>query len=404
MKWSLKLGRFLGIDVHLHFTFLLLLVFIGAAHWMTGGGPQAALAGLSFLALLFLCVLLHEYGHALMARRFGIATREITLLPIGGVAQLERMPDRPLQELWVALAGPAVNVVIAAGLAFWLTLSGGWAPLASLSTTDGPLLERLLAANLFLIGFNLLPAFPMDGGRVLRALLAMRLPYVRATRIAARIGQGMAVVFGLVGLLGHPLLLFIAVFVWLGAAQESAAAELKTSFANARSGDAMITDFRLLAPRSTLGEAAEHMLAGEQRNFPVAERGRVMGAWANCFTVGALITLHQADLFAALREHGELAPVDQVMRRNFATVDATVPLAESFAKVQGDNEALVLVIDGERVVGLLTPENVIEFHLVSAALAPRRPDRTTPPPASESPRSLPPVLHGFATPAIEAPR
>lgn len=392
MKWSFKLGRFLGIDVRLHLSFVLLLVFIGAAHWMAGGGPQEALAGLLFLSLIFLCVLLHEYGHALMARRFGIATREITLLPIGGVAQLERMPDRPLQELWVALAGPAVNVAIAGGLALWLTLSGGWEPLAALGTTDGPLLERLFAANLFLIGFNLLPAFPMDGGRVLRALLALRLPYARATRIAARIGQGMAVVFGLVGLFANPMLLFIAVFVWLGASQESAAAELKSSFGNARAGDAMVTDFRLLASDSSLGEAAEHILAGDQRDFPVVENGRVVGA------------LHHTDLFEALREHGEFAPVARVMRRDFATVDAAAPLAEAFAQVQRDHETLVLVVEGESVVGLLTPENVVEFHLVRAALAPRRTDRDTPPPPFASPRNLPPVLHRFATPATGGTR
>ena len=389
MKWSFTLGRFLGIDVRLHVTFLLLLVVLGALHWTAGGGPQAALSGLLFLSLLFLCVLLHEYGHALMARRFGIATREITLLPIGGVAQLERLPERPLQELWVALAGPAVNVAIAGALAVGLTASGGWAPLATLGTTDGPLLERLFLANLFLVGFNLLPAFPMDGGRVLRALLALRLPHARATRIAARIGQGMAVVFGLVGLFGNPMLLFIAVFVWLGAAQESAAAELKNSFGDAHASDAMVTDFRLLAPDTTLGQAAAHILAGDQRDFPVVQGGRIVGA------------LHHADLFVALREHGELAPVERAMRREFATVDATAPLAEAFAHAQRDREALVLVLEGERVVGLLTAENVFEFHLVRSALAPRRGGFNPPAPPA---RNLPPLLRRFAGPTTEATR
>ena len=377
MKWSLKLGRFLGIDVHLHVTFLLLLVFIGAAHWVTGGGPQAALAGLLFISLLFLCVLLHEYGHALMARRFGIGTREITLLPIGGVAALERLPDRPLQELWVALAGPAVNVAIAGALGLWLALSGSWEPLAALGTTDGPLLERLFVANLFLVGFNLLPAFPMDGGRVLRALLALRLPFVRATRIAARVGQGMAVLFGLVGLFGNPMLLLVAVFVWLGAAQEGNAAELKSSFADARAGDAMVTDFRVLAPGATLGEAAGLLLSGEQRDFPVAAHGRVVGV------------LHQADLLAHLRTRGEWAAVEEVMRRDFAAVNVDAPLAEAFAQTQSENGSLVVVVEEGQVVGLLTPENVAEFHLLSAALAPRRPHWVV---RSAAIRRLPPFL------------
>ena len=204
MKWSLKLGRILGIDVYVHFTFLLLLGFVSLAHWMTERSLEAALTGLLFFTGLFACVLLHEYGHALAARKYGIATRDITLLPIGGLARLERMPDKPSQELVVALAGPLVNVIIAAGLFLGLTLSGTWQPLATLTTTNGNLLERLLAVNVFLVLFNLLPAFPMDGGRVLRSLLAMQLDYARATRIAARIGQGMALVFGFIGPLTNP--------------------------------------------------------------------------------------------------------------------------------------------------------------------------------------------------------
>ncbi|MCU0787797.1 MAG: site-2 protease family protein, partial [Verrucomicrobia bacterium] len=186
--WSFRLGRLFGVDVYVHFTFILLLGFIGVAHGLAQRSWDAALNGVLFFAGIFLCVLLHEFGHVLAARRYGIKTRDVTLLPIGGVARLERMPDKPAQELAVALAGPAVNVVIAAGLALGLGLGGGWQPLAALSTTGGNLFERLLFANLFLVAFNLLPAFPMDGGRVLRSLLAMRMSAVRATHIAATVG------------------------------------------------------------------------------------------------------------------------------------------------------------------------------------------------------------------------
>ena len=230
MKWSFKLGRILGIDVYVHFTFLLLLGFVGLAHWLPGRSLEAALTGMLFFAGLFVCVLLHEYGHALAARKYGIATRDITLLPIGGLARLERMPEKPSQELVVALAGPLVNVVIAVGLFVGLMLTGNWQPLSSLTTTSGNLVERLLVVNVFLVLFNLLPAFPMDGGRVLRSLLAMRMEYARATRIAARIGQGMAALFGFAGLFGNPMLLLIALFVWIGAGQEAAAVEMKSSF------------------------------------------------------------------------------------------------------------------------------------------------------------------------------
>ena len=222
MKWSWKIGIFAGIAVYMHATFILLLGWIALSHWMQYKSLLPTLTGVAFIIALFLCVVLHEYGHALTARRFGIATRDITLLPIGGVARLERMPDKPNQELWVALAGPAVNVVLAALLGAYLFLTGHFEPVNQIGLTHGVFLERLLFANLFLVGFNLIPAFPMDGGRVLRALLAKRMEYLRATQIAAGVGQGLAFLFGFVGLFTNPFLVFIALFVWIGAAQEAA--------------------------------------------------------------------------------------------------------------------------------------------------------------------------------------
>jgi Zn-dependent protease len=219
MKWSWKIGTLAGIELRIHVTFLLLLGWVGARHWMLGKNTDAALSGVGFILALFGCVLLHELGHSLAARKYGIPTRDITLLPIGGVARLERMPEKPGQELWVALAGPAVNVVIAAVLFAWLSLTHGWAPLSQLHVAAGPFLERLLVANVSLVLFNLIPAFPMDGGRVLRAVLASRMEYVKATQIAAGVGQGLALVFGFAGLFSNPMLLFIALFVLIGASQ-----------------------------------------------------------------------------------------------------------------------------------------------------------------------------------------
>ena len=288
MKWSFKLGRILGIDVYIHFTFMLLLGFVGLAHWLPERSLEAALTGMLFFAGLFVCVLLHEYGHALAARKYGIATRDITLLPIGGLARLERMPEKPLQELVVALAGPLVNVVIAGSLFVGLMLTGNWQPLSSLTTTSGNLVERLLVVNVFLVLFNLLPAFPMDGGRVLRSLLAMRLEYARATRIAARIGQGMAALFGFAGLFGNPMLLLIALFVWIGAGQEAAAVEMKSSFSGVRVREAMLTDFQTLSPTETVAEAARLLLAGSQQDFPVVENGRVVGVLTHVRLFGSL--------------------------------------------------------------------------------------------------------------------
>ena len=246
MRWSFKLGRILGIDVYIHFTFFLLLGFIGLTQWMASRNPGSAVVAVLFFLSLFACVLLHEFGHALAARGYGIHTRDIVLLPIGGVASLERMPEKPRQELWVAFAGPLVNVVIAAGLFIGLTLKGPWE--FSLTSLHASLAERLLAVNVFLVLFNLLPAFPMDGGRVLRAILAMRLPYARATRVAATVGQAMAFLFGFLGLFTNPMLIFIALFVWIGASQEAAAVEMQSSISGARVRDAMLTQFRTLQP------------------------------------------------------------------------------------------------------------------------------------------------------------
>ncbi|HSK87938.1 MAG TPA: site-2 protease family protein, partial [Anaerolineales bacterium] len=208
MKWQWKIGTFAGIDVFVHATFLLLIGWIGYSHWLQFGTIAKVVEGILFILALFLSVVLHEYGHALTARRYGIKTRDITLYPIGGVARLERMPDKPIEELWVALMGPAVNVVIAAILFVYLYVTGGLAQITDLTVASGSFLTRLMVVNITLVIFNLLPAFPMDGGRVLRALLAMRMEYVRATQVAASIGQGLAFLLGLFGLFNNPFLLF----------------------------------------------------------------------------------------------------------------------------------------------------------------------------------------------------
>ena len=377
--WSIKLGRLLGIDVYVHFTFLLLLGFIGVSHWMAEQSPAAAANGMLFFVTLFGCVLLHEFGHALMARRYGIQTRDITLLPIGGLARLERMPEKPMQEFWVALAGPAVNVVIAVALAAWLSLTNSWQPLSSLSATSGNLFERLLVANVFLVLFNLLPAFPMDGGRVLRSLLALRMEYARATSIAATVGKGMAVIFGFVGLFSNPMLLLIALFVWIGATQEAAAAQMKSSFSGATVREAMLTDFRGLSPQDSLADATQLLLAGSQTDFPVVNAGRVVGI------------LDHGALFQALRERGDLALVGDVMRSEFVTLRADQSLEEALTEVRAEGGLTMAVTEEGRFVGLLTPENVGEFFMIRRALANRPPVPPRLPPVI----AVPPIIPGL---------
>ncbi|MDB5310454.1 MAG: Peptidase [Gemmataceae bacterium] len=355
MGWSWRLGRIAGIDVYVHFTFLLLLAWVALAHYLPSGDLAEAVAGLVFVLAIFGIVVLHELGHALAARRYGIRTRDITLLPIGGVARLERMPEDPRQELVVALAGPAVNVVLAAGLFAGLALGGGLAPPGEAARVGGGFLAQLFWVNVSLAVFNLLPAFPMDGGRVLRALLAMRLDYVRATQVAARVGQGMALLFGFLGLFGNPFLLFIALFVWIGAAQEASQVQLRSVLDGIPVGRVMITDFRTLRPDDPLARALEYLQAGFQRDFPVVENGRLVGV------------LTRDDLTAALGRSVPDARVGDVMQRDFVTVDPRDMLQTALAGLQDCDCHTLPVVESGRLVGLVTADNLTEVLMIQQA-------------------------------------
>lgn len=271
MSWSFSIARVAGIDVRIHATFFLLLAVFGYIGY-GDGGVAAAWTMMAFILLLFGCVLLHEFGHALAARCFGIRTPDITLLPIGGLARLERMPRQPWQELVVALAGPAVNVVIAAGLFLVLGNITNWGELLRPEAT-GPkqVLLQLMVVNIWLVVFNLIPAFPMDGGRVLRALLAMRFSYTRATQVATWVGQGLAVVFALYGIInGQFLLLLIAVFVFMGARQENLLAKIHGVAApDAPISQAMVTEFLRIPADTPLWRAREIATQSLQNIYPV---------------------------------------------------------------------------------------------------------------------------------------
>ena len=356
MKWSFKIGKVFDIGVYIHATFLILIGWVVVLHWRAGHDLPSILNGVAFILALFGCVVLHEFGHALMARKYGIRTRDITLLPIGGLARLERMPEEPRQELWVALAGPAVNGVIAAALFVWLILSAGLEPLHKLSVTSGPFIERLLVANLFLAGFNLLPAFPMDGGRVVRALLATRMEYTKATQIAATLGQGMALLFGFVGLFSNVFLLFIALFVWIGAAQEASMAQMKSALGGIPVRRAMLTDFRTLSPQDSLARAVELILSGSQHDFPVVDNNRVEGI------------LTRSDLMTGLARRGQESPVAEAMRRDFQIVEETEMLETAFARLHQCECNTIPVIRNGQLIGIVTMDNVGEFLMLQAAL------------------------------------
>lgn len=352
MGWSLRIGRIAGTDIRLHVTFLLFLVWIGFADYLAGGAA-AAIDSVSFIALVFLCVTLHEFGHIGMARRFGIKTPSVVLTPIGGIASLERIPEEPRQELLVAIAGPLVNVGIALLLmaGFGLSLDG----LLSLDLEQSSLAERLLLVNVTLVAFNLIPAFPMDGGRVLRAVLAMWLGGQRATAIAARIGQGFAALFVMLGLFFNPLLVLIGVFIYFAAAAEAQSAAF-TGFATRLTvKDAMEPAAIILNETDRLSAAIDALLASPQKEFPVrGADGRATGL------------LDRDAMIFALRRHGEAAPVSSAMRPAQPLLMGQ-PLAQAFGSMRNRGASAEVVVDGRgQIAGVLSSENVAEMMMINS--------------------------------------
>jgi stage IV sporulation protein FB len=347
VKWSFHLARIAGIDVRVHATFFLLLAWFGFVYYAEGG-PAAVFTGLSFIILLFVCVILHEFGHALAARAYGINTPDITLLPIGGIARLERMPDKPWQELVVALAGPAVNVVIA--FALYIVVGRLVAPgeFQAVAGGEGSLLSKLLAINVMLVAFNLLPAFPMDGGRVLRSVLAVRLKHARATRIAAAVGQIVAVLFGLLGLFGgNPFLLFIAVFVFFGARAEASFASFKENADETHVAAIMQPMGPVLSPGMTVAEAAGLAMAGRNTVVAVTDPSlRLLGV------------VPVASLADSLRWDPS-APIDPLVRRDFAVAASDASLAETATALRDSAQQLFPVVNAAgQLVGWLAREEL----------------------------------------------
>ena len=363
MRWSLRLGSVAGTEVRVHLTFFLLLAIVGWIFYSrapAGEGVAEAADGILFILAIFTCVLLHEFGHVLTALAFGVRTPDLALLPIGGMGRLERMPERPWQELLVAVAGPAVNVVIALVLACF----HGFASLSDDRSFEEFVLnpsfgERLMVVNVLLVVFNMIPAFPMDGGRVLRALLAMVTDYTSATNVAAAIGQVLAVLGGLVGLwAGNPILILIAVFIFLAARGEATMVATQSALAGVPLHQAMMTDFHCLRAEDPLSEAARVLLAGAQHDFPVvSEAGELEGL------------LTRSRLIEALTTEGSGGLVGEVMLRELPTVPVHYPLREAFQLLQKSPlESLPVVAEGERrVIGLLTAENVGELILIRSA-------------------------------------
>jgi Zn-dependent protease len=359
MRWSLNLGSIGGTAIRIHVTFLLFLIWLGAIYYRQGGA-EAAWQGTIFIVILFLCVLLHELGHVFAARYYGVPTRDVTLWPFGGIASMERMPDKPSQELVVALAGPAVNVAIAAGLLLWLGPRLDPANLTQIENPAVSMAAKVAGANIILVLFNMIPAFPMDGGRVLRAVLAMWMGNARATELAATIGQSFAVVFGILGIFYNPMLIIIAVFIFLAASGEAAQAQLRAVAQGTLVSDAMITEFQSLGTNATVNDAADALIRTTQTEFPIVDgSGKLRGV------------LTRDAMIKALKERGPETPVLDVMRSDIPTVPARAKLDTALRSLMQKGRPVVGVIDThDRLIGLLTVENLGEMMMVHSA----RPD------------------------------
>jgi Zn-dependent protease len=352
---SLKLFTVAGTTVRVHPTFWLLIAWIGALHWISGG-PGEAVRGVVFVLVLFACVVLHEFGHIFAARRYGIRTPDVTLLPIGGVASLERMPERPAHEVVVAFAGPAVNLAIVLVLVGLFGASLDPEHLTRLEENEPNLIDRVAMANVALFVFNLIPAFPMDGGRVLRALLAIPLGYTRATQVAAVIGQVLALGLGFLGLFGNPLLILIAVFIFMAASAEAGYVEARDLARGYLASHAMITSYEALGTQATADDAAALLLRTTQQEIPVVDGGEHLRG---------IVT--RQNLVAALRDRGGAVPVLDIMV-TVPTVSDKACLETVMQALQRSRAPAVGVVDrDQRILGYVNAENISELLMLRSA-------------------------------------
>lgn len=360
MSASLEIGRFAGIKVQIHWTFWLLFIFVAFMVYTSGGTTADLIWNLVFVSALFFCVILHEFGHALTARTFGVGTRSITLLPIGGLASLKEIPDNPKQEFYIAIAGPLVNVVIALLLYPFVSFDAfiGQDPdvlQEQLSTVNGSnFLFYLFFVNIALVLFNMLPAFPMDGGRVFRALLSMKLGRVRATNIAASVGKFLAFLFFIYGLFYSVILAVIAVFIYFGAHSENITVQQLGLLEGSTVRDAMITEFSILNVNDPLSAAVDKILATTEQHFVVTEGDEIAGI------------LYMEDLTMALRDRGRDSEIRAVMDRDIRSLKPDEPLANGYKKLQRGSKNFFPVLENGTVIGVVDMNNLNEFLTLKA--------------------------------------
>jgi Zn-dependent protease len=348
-RWSWQVGSIAGIPIRIHATLAFLLAWIAIAHAVTGMGPAATLTGVLLVCVVFAIIVFHELAHALVARRFGVRTRDILLLPIGGIASLETIPDKPRQELAIAVVGPALNLVLAAVLWLGLALAGASTALRDATSLGDGFVAQLMWINVALAVFNLLPAFPMDGGRALRALLAMRMTRERATDIAAALGRALAVGFGIVGLFYNPWLVLIAIVVWAGAGAEAQMVHLRAAIVDVPVSAAMNQHIDTIGPEQPLELAARMLVATGQGQLPIVDHGATVGVLTRSDVATGFATVGRSATVAAAPHHAAIA------------VMPDEPLDQVFDQLRRAPEAVVVVIDHGAPVGVLTTEQLGAF-------------------------------------------
>ena len=353
-KWSLYIGSYSGIKVFIHWTFWIIIGWIFMMHFEMGHGWAEGLAGALFILTLFACVVLHEFGHALTAKKYGIPTHDITLYPIGGVASLDRMPEKPAQELAVAVAGPAVNVILAGILYIFLLSTDQLLPISEIDHMSGDnFWFNIMAANVILAVFNLIPAFPMDGGRVLRAVLAFNMDKLKATTIAARVGQLLAIVFVFLGFFSNFWLVFIGLFIFLGAGAEAVQESTKSALIGYTASDVLIQKYTRLSPLETLEKAVQLLQNTQEQGFVVVENDQAIGV------------LTRKELIKGLSTYGNSSRVSDIMRNDFAIVTPNTPLQQVYEKLVSNNSQLAAVLDNGQLTGIVTVKGINEMIMVT---------------------------------------
>ena len=356
MNGSIKLGNIAGIGIFIHWTFSLIIAYIIFSSYQAGHNAEQIIWSVIFILSIFITVFLHELGHALAAKWHNVKTKDITILPIGGVARLERIPEKPKVELIVAIAGPAVNIALALITSLFITipsvkdltiqLAGG--------VNQNNFFLNFFIVNIWLAVFNLIPAFPMDGGRVLRAILAMKFQRNIATNIAARIGQLLAVGFVFLGFFSNPFLVFIGLFIFLGAQAEASYTQAKSMLAGYKVRDVLMKDYKMIDKGETVKEAVHMLLNGQSKNFLVTENNE------------PIATLSRDEIIKALAEKGANEMIFNVMNKNLIFLDTNLSLEDAYQQMH-QHPTLMPVMEDNKLIGTLDAENILEFIMVRDA-------------------------------------